>query len=127
MGNFYIYTPAGDTLPDNFPTEGGGGGGGGGGTTNYNDLSNKPTLGGVTLQGSVTLAQVGAATTTRVNSLATDVAEAVSKAEAATTKATEATTDMADVKNDIQTINNTLATVPTEAIPNSEIDTDWED
>ena len=32
-----------------------GGGGGEGGTTNYNDLTNKPTLNGKTLQGSVTI------------------------------------------------------------------------
>lgn len=31
----------------------GGGGGGGGGTTDYNDLTNKPQINGVTLQGNV--------------------------------------------------------------------------
>ena len=36
-----------------------GGGGGTGGTTNYNDLSNKPQLNGVTLEGNKTLDQVG--------------------------------------------------------------------
>ena len=34
-------------------------GGGGGGTTNYNNLSNKPQLNGVTLEGNKTLDQVG--------------------------------------------------------------------
>ena len=34
-------------------------GGGGGGTTNYNSLSNKPKLNGVTLEGNKTLDQVG--------------------------------------------------------------------
>lgn len=38
------------------------GGGGGGGTTNYNALSNKPQIGGVTLEGNKTLAQIGAGT-----------------------------------------------------------------
>lgn len=36
-----------------------GGGGGTGGTTNYNNLSNKPKLNGVTLEGNKTLDQVG--------------------------------------------------------------------
>lgn len=30
------------------------GGGGGGGTTDYNDLTNKPSINGVTLQGALT-------------------------------------------------------------------------
>ena len=37
----------------------GGGGGGGGGTTNYNSLSNKPQIGGVTLQGDKSLPDLG--------------------------------------------------------------------
>jgi hypothetical protein len=40
------------------------GGGGGGGTTNYNDLSNKPQIGGVTLQGNKTASDLGLATET---------------------------------------------------------------
>ena len=36
-----------------------GGGGGGGGTTNYNLLQNKPQIGGVTLQGDKSLADLG--------------------------------------------------------------------
>lgn len=40
----------------NIPT----GGGSGGGTTDYNDLSNKPQLGGVTLEGNKTLDDIGA-------------------------------------------------------------------
>ena len=39
-------------------------GGGGGGTTNYNDLSNKPQIGGVTLQGNKTASDLGLATET---------------------------------------------------------------
>lgn len=35
-------------------------GGGGGGTTNYNDLNNKPSIGGVTLSGNKSLGQLGA-------------------------------------------------------------------
>jgi hypothetical protein len=42
--------------------ESGGGGGGGGGTTDYNDLSNKPQINGVTLSGNKTLSALGAAT-----------------------------------------------------------------
>lgn len=37
----------------------GGGGGGTGGTSNYNDLSNKPSINGVTLQGNKTLDDIG--------------------------------------------------------------------
>lgn len=37
-----------------------GGGGGGGGTTNYNDLTNKPQIGGVTLSGNKSLSDLGA-------------------------------------------------------------------
>lgn len=36
-----------------------GGGGGGGGTSNYNSLSNKPQIGGVTLQGNKSLSDLG--------------------------------------------------------------------
>jgi len=35
------------------------GGGGGGGSSNYNDLSNKPQIGGVTLQGNKSLSDLG--------------------------------------------------------------------
>ena len=35
------------------------GGGGGGGTSNYNDLSNKPQIGGVTLSGNKTASDLG--------------------------------------------------------------------
>lgn len=35
------------------------GGGGGGGTSNYNSLSNKPQIGGVTLQGNKSLSDLG--------------------------------------------------------------------
>lgn len=47
-------------------------GGGGGGTTNYNQLENKPQIGGVTLQGNKSLADLGIAS-------ATDLANKVDK------------------------------------------------
>ena len=54
----YIYTPPiPSSLPENFPT--GGGGGGGGGTDNYNDLSNRPKINSVTLEGNKTAANLG--------------------------------------------------------------------
>ena len=37
------------------------GGGGGSGTTNYNSLTNKPSINGVTLTGALTLQQLGIA------------------------------------------------------------------
>lgn len=43
------------------------GGGGGGGTSNYNDLSNKPQIGGVTLAGNKSLADLGAAAASDVS------------------------------------------------------------
>lgn len=39
--------------------ENSGGGGGGGGTSNYNDLSNKPSINGVELSGNKTTSQIG--------------------------------------------------------------------
>ena len=42
------------------------GGGGGGGTTNYNQLENKPQIGGVTLQGNKTASDLGLATETEL-------------------------------------------------------------
>lgn len=42
-------------------------GGGGGGTTNYNDLSNKPSINGHTLQGNSTLDGLGAASKTTLD------------------------------------------------------------
>lgn len=48
-----------DGLPSNWTDgSGGGGGGGGGGTTNYNELSNLPTINGVQLKGNKTSAQL---------------------------------------------------------------------
>ena len=46
----------GDLLMETIP---GGGGGGGEGTSNYNDLSNKPKINGVTLSGNKTSADLG--------------------------------------------------------------------
>ena len=59
-GNLYVrYGEAGSyRISFAYPTaewvgSGGGGGGGGGGTTDYNDLTNKPSINGITLQGDV--------------------------------------------------------------------------
>lgn len=59
-GNLYIRNGEAGSYRISFayPTSewvgsGGGGGGGGGGTTDYNDLTNKPQINGVTLQGNV--------------------------------------------------------------------------
>ena len=72
------------------------GGGGGGGTSNYNELSNKPQIGGVTLSGNKTLHDLGAATEDAVNAkytkpgtgipasdLASDVQTAIGNANSA--------------------------------------------
>jgi hypothetical protein len=45
-----------------------GGGGGGGGTTDYNALDNKPSINGTTLQGDLTLEDIGAASNGSRNS-----------------------------------------------------------
>ena len=47
------------------------GGGGGGGTSDYNDLTNKPSIGGTTLAGSLTLADLGAAASADLATVAT--------------------------------------------------------
>lgn len=53
-----IYTPPIDeTLPENWGTHSGGGGG----SDNYNDLSNKPKLNNVTIEGTKTSAAYGLA------------------------------------------------------------------
>lgn len=44
------------------------GGGGGGGTTDYNQLTNKPSINGTTLQGDLTLEDIGAASNGSRNS-----------------------------------------------------------
>lgn len=48
------------------------GGGGGGGTDNYNDLENKPQIGGVTLQGNKSASDLGLYTKTEVDSALAD-------------------------------------------------------
>lgn len=45
------------------------GGGGGGGTTNYNNLSNKPSINNVTLEGNKTAAQLMLASQTDIEDL----------------------------------------------------------
>ena len=51
----YIYTPP---LPSSLPENWGHQGGGGGGTDNYNDLSNKPKINDITMEGNKTAAQL---------------------------------------------------------------------
>lgn len=51
-----IYTPP---IPSSLPENWGHQGGGGGGTDNYNDLSNKPKLNDITLEGNKTASQLG--------------------------------------------------------------------
>lgn len=46
-----------------------GGGGGGGGTSNYEDLENKPRIGGVELSGNKSLEDIGAASEATVNGI----------------------------------------------------------
>ena len=62
MPNYNLYKAGtrnridGDTFYEYFPR----GGGGGGGTSDYRDLTNKPSINGVTLRDDVTLSQIGA-------------------------------------------------------------------
>lgn len=49
-------------------SSGGGGGGGGTGTKDYNALDNKPSINGTTLQGDLTLEDIGAASNGSRNS-----------------------------------------------------------
>ena len=57
MALTYIYTPSiPSSLPENFPSSGGGGGSG---TSNYNELSNRPKVQDITLEGNKTAAQLG--------------------------------------------------------------------
>lgn len=60
MPNYNIYEAGthniinGDTIDEYFPH-----GGGGGGTSNYNELSNKPSINNVTLRDNLNLSQLG--------------------------------------------------------------------
>ena len=69
-----------------------GGGGGGGGTDNYNALTNRPQINGVTLEGNKTLVQLGAASTGALAQVQSDAADALTKATTAQSVATNAAT-----------------------------------
>ena len=60
-------------MVDELETGGGGGGGGQGGVTDYNDLTSKPKIGGVTLQGDKSADSLGLATSTALNTLSATV------------------------------------------------------
>ena len=96
--SFYNYTAElPTTIPDNFHNEGGGGGGGG--TTNYNELSNKPSIAGVTLSGNKTLAQLGIPSGTAVANAQAAADEALSTATAASATATAASAAATEAKD----------------------------
>lgn len=62
------------TIVDTLPTSGGGGG-----TSNYNDLTNKPSIEGVVLEGALTYTSLGIASKDDISNLASkqDVTDAV--------------------------------------------------
>lgn len=110
------YTPPiDDTLPDDWGKIDGGGGGGG--SDNYNDLSNKPKINNVTLEGNRTLAQLGvaaASSITRIDSelstVKADVADANTKATNAATNAATALQSANEAKSDVASLATTAAT-----------------
>lgn len=75
MEHIYELTPESlkETIDvfDNTPHDGGGGGGGGGGTDNYNALTNKPKINGITLEGDKTYRQLGIASRAQVGDMTT--------------------------------------------------------
>ena len=81
-----------------------GGGGGGGGSDNYNDLSNKPQIGGVTLSGNKSLAALGIASTSDVSGKA-DAGDVYTKTEVDTALAGKADA------GDIPTVNDSTITI----------------
>lgn len=100
----------------------GGGGGGGGGTSDYNDLSNKPSINGNTLSGNKTAAQLGLGTYSKPSGgipksdLASAVQTSLGKADSAlqavpSTYRTAAAQDAIDAAQDeqIAEIQSTIA------------------
>lgn len=65
-GDKYYLTSSGNWEYD-ASGSGGGGGGGGGGTSNYNQLSNKPSIGGVQLIGDKSIDDLGGYTSTEID------------------------------------------------------------
>lgn len=63
-GDKYYLTSAGNW---EFDASGSGGGGGGTGTSNYNQLTNKPSIGGVQLLGDKSIADLGGYTATTID------------------------------------------------------------
>ena len=80
------------------------GGGGGGGSDNYNDLSNKPQIGGVTLSGNKSLAALGIASASDVSGKA-DADDVYTKTEVDTALAGKADA------GDIPTVNDSTITI----------------
>lgn len=103
---------------------GGGGGGGGGGTTNYNDLTNKPSINGTVLSGNKSLSALGIASAASVTEAATKADNAATKADAAAASASSALTvataanekamevaEVVETKADVNTLNAVAARV----------------
>ena len=88
-----------------------GGGGGGGGTSNYNDLSNKPSINSVTLSGNKTSADLGLANSSDVITAITFNGNPVTVAN--NTAAIQSVGDVQDVRiNKSSIVSNGVADIP---------------
>ena len=63
------------------------GGGGSGGTTNYNDLSNKPSINGVTLSGNKTSSDLQISGSITIDDITTDILDSTKKVDVTEYKA----------------------------------------
>lgn len=98
-----------------------GSGGGGGGTTNYNSLSNKPSINNITLTGNKTAAQLQLASASAVSQAQSDATTALSNAsqakvaaQNAATTASAAQTQATQNKTSINTLNTKVASLETD-------------
>lgn len=97
------------------------GGGGSGGTTNYNLLTNKPSIEGVTLQGNHTIEEIGGVAATDLAAVATT--GAYSDLSGTPTLATVATSGSYNDLTNKPTVDSTLSTTSTNAVQNAVVTT----
>ena len=81
--------------------------GGGGGTSDYADLTNKPSINNVTLSGNKTGADLGLASATDLSTVSTTAQAAQTAAQAAQTTANDAADDAADAMTAAQAAQTT--------------------
>ena len=102
-----------DWSSTNIMTEIGSGGGGGGGTSNYNDLTNKPSINSVTLSGNKSLSDLGINIPTQTSQLINNSGFITSSS--LPTKTSDLTNDSGFIDKDVNNLTNysTTSTIQT--------------